>query len=579
MKVLDKDGNDIFARKVENTKGDADDSFVVEGIGKVETMEEECRRLNQGVPEGFSENFYRNSLTGKAKQYEQDNQQRIKRLKVCHVGCKKYLSFFTRYFFKNQYNKKFIMGDHHKQICALLERVLAGEVTKCIINIPPRYGKTELAVKNFIAHGLALNPSAKFIHLSYSKSLALDNSDAVREIIKHKQFRELFPDVLIKAKSDAKEKWVTSAGGGVYATATGGQVTGFGAGEVEDEEVENDGELDLEAFDFLDDQFANVGDSDVYGEKANFAGALIIDDPIKPEDADSELVRNRVNERFDSTIRNRVNSRRTPIIIIMQRLHEDDLCGHILKGEDSAEWTVLSLPALIDEGTDHERALWEHKHDVEELHRQEKLNKVVFQRQMQQKPMPKEGLMYDTFRLYSVLPVTVKSLKKAYIDIADEGDDFLCEIDYIENEEGMYVTNVYYTDEAIGTTQATAARNITMHQLQVVRIEANNGGKGWKDTVERGCRLLKNLKTKFICFTQSGNKAVRIFQWSGIVTNMIYMPIGWEKLWPKFHKDVTQYSKTAKNLHDDAPDCLTGMCEWFGKDRLMENKNWTSGMK
>ena len=82
---------------------------------------------------------------------------------------------FTRYFFKLNYQRKFVIGDHHKQIASVLDRVLSGELKKVIINIAPRYGKTELAVKSFIAEGLALNPKAKFIHLSYSDDLARDN--------------------------------------------------------------------------------------------------------------------------------------------------------------------------------------------------------------------------------------------------------------------------------------------------------------------------------------------------------------------------------------------------------------------
>jgi hypothetical protein len=197
-----------------------------------------------------------------------------------------------------------------------------------IINIAPRYGKTEVAVKNFIAKGLAHNPAAKFIHLSYSDDLALDNSEEVKDIIKSAEYQQLFPEVQIKPGTDSKKKWYTTKGGGVYATAAAGQVTGFGAGKVDDEEVEK----------FFDEI-----------ESEGFGGALVIDDPIKPEDADSELIRERVNNRFDSTIRNRVNSRNTPIIIIMQRLHEHDLCGYLIDNEGT-KWEVLSLPSIKENG-------------------------------------------------------------------------------------------------------------------------------------------------------------------------------------------------------------------------------------
>ena len=83
---------------------------------------------------------------------------------------------FTRFFYKEQFNRKFVVGDHHKKIAEALDKVLSGEITRLMINVAPRYSNTEMAVKNFIAEGLALNPRARFIHLSYSDDLARDNS-------------------------------------------------------------------------------------------------------------------------------------------------------------------------------------------------------------------------------------------------------------------------------------------------------------------------------------------------------------------------------------------------------------------
>lgn len=75
---------------------------------------------------------------------------------------------FTKYFFFEKTKRKFVVNSHHEKICDILDRVIRGELTKVIINLPPRYSKTEIVVKNFIAKGLAINPSSKFIHLSYS---------------------------------------------------------------------------------------------------------------------------------------------------------------------------------------------------------------------------------------------------------------------------------------------------------------------------------------------------------------------------------------------------------------------------
>ncbi|MBQ2047094.1 MAG: hypothetical protein II260_07880, partial [Muribaculaceae bacterium] len=251
---------------------------------------------------------------------------------------------FTRYFF-SQLNagKKFVIGRHHRMICDKLNAVLRGEIKKLIINIAPRYSKTEIAVKNFIAMGLALNPISRFIHLSYSGNLAQDNSIAIKDIINTEEYQRLFT-TRIKQGSDTKSRWDTTEGGGVYATSTLGQVTGFGAGAVGEEQ---------------------------------FSGAIIIDDPIKPEDALSDIEREKVNRRFETTIRNRVNSRDTPIIVIMQRLHENDLCGY-LQSIEGDNWEVLSIPCIQADENGNECALWEFKHSLEELRMIEAANSFVF---------------------------------------------------------------------------------------------------------------------------------------------------------------------------------------------------------
>ena len=273
--------------------------------------------------------------------------------------------FATRYTFFHTEGRKFIIGEHHKLIGSALDKVFSGETKRLIITIAPRYSKTEMAVKTVIAKGMAINPKSKFIHLSYSDNLALDNSERTRDIINEDWYQSLFPYVKIKKDSKAKNKWLTTAGGGVLARSTAGQVTGFGAGNV-DEEDENE---------FISD----------IGNCLDFNGAIIIDDPIKPEDASSSIMRDKVNQRFETTIRSRVNSRNTPIIIIMQRLHKNDLVGY-LQATEPGVWTVLNLPAIITDENGNEAPLYPFKHTLEELYRIRSANRFVFQTQYMQDP-------------------------------------------------------------------------------------------------------------------------------------------------------------------------------------------------
>ena len=328
---------------------------------------------------------------------------------------------------------RFIVGDHHRKICEALDKVVRGEIKRLIINIAPRYGKTELVSKNFIAYGLALNPRSKFIHLSYSDDLVLDNSKEINETVQSDYYQRLFPEVVVESKN--AKKWYTSVGGGLYAVSAAGQVTGFGAGQVNDPYRER-----REMGDFIP------------AWESDFAGAIVIDDPIKPEDALSETIRERVNNRFESTIRNRVNSRNTPIIIIMQRLHEHDLCGYLQEIEPE-EWTVLSLPCIWHDENGQEQPLWEFKHTLEELHKIERSNSFVFETQYMQNPKPLEGLMYGEFKTYDIIPYAASMKRKNYTDTADTGSDYLCSICYTETPIGNFVTDILYTQKPMEYTE------------------------------------------------------------------------------------------------------------------------------
>lgn len=455
---------------------------------------------------------------------------------IKRLVCKEGLLDFTNIMFREKTGHNFIIGKHQRLICNALDKVVAGQTKRLIINIAPRYGKTELVSKMFIAQGLALNPASKFIHLSYSDDLVRDNSREINEMVRSPYFTDLFPEVQV---TDTGAKlWRTSAGGGVYAVAAGGQVTGFGAGQTDDESV-------------LDEMTASG---------AKFAGAIVIDDPLKPDDALSDVAREKVNNRFDSTIRSRVNSRNTPIIIIMQRLHEKDLCGYLLANEPN-EWEVLSLPCLTYDEQGEPHALWELKHNVADLLHLQEVNSYVFETQYQQNPKPREGLMYGSLKEYETLPVGNYVIKN-YTDTADKGDDYLCSICYAEfPDNSCYILDLLYTKKAMEYTEPETARMITRNKVAVAVVEANNGGRGFRRNVERNCREMLNLQTRFEDLTQTQNKDVRIFSHSNEVMNLVYFPVGWQYKWREYYLAMTSYRKEGRNAHDDAPDATTGVVE------------------
>lgn len=426
---------------------------------------------------------------------------------------------------------------------------------------------TELVIKSFISWAFALNPRCRFLHLSYSDILVNDNSDTVRNIMSEELYKMLFPNSALASEKGSAKRWKTKAGGELYAVSTQGQVTGFGAGAVDEEIDKMDGGNDIFVFDDHTNEMLKMIDA-----KTNiFQGAIMIDDPLKADDAASDLVRERINQRFENTIRNRVNSRRTPIIIIMQRLHEHDLCGYLQEIEPDT-WTVLSLPVIqTDPETGEEHALWPMKHNLEELYKLREINPVVFETQYMQNPIPTEGLMYHEFRTYQniELPSGSKANQRwCYVDTADTGSDYLCAICFINTPEMLYVIDVLYTQLPMEKTEVMLAKMLTENSITECLIESNNGGRQFARNVKRITRAtLHNFKTAINTFTQTKNKAARIFSNSALVNSDVAFPENWDKKWREFYNAITTYRKDNKRraAHDDAPDALTGVVEMHSR--------------
>lgn len=242
---------------------------------------------------------------------------------------------------------------HQHSINDALERVFIGQCKRLIINVPPRSGKTEIAVKNFVAWASGHYPDSEWIHASYSKRLAARNTYDMRNYMLDPRYKEIFPALSLRDDGKAKDEFYTTAGGVVYATGAGGTITGYGAGKKRD----------------------------------GFGGAVIIDDPLKADDAHSETMRENVNEWYLSTMQSRLNHPDTPVIIIMQRLHENDLTGFLLNGGSGEVWEHISIPALDAQ----DQSFWEAQLPTERLHQMRTANSMIFAGQYMQSPAPLEG--------------------------------------------------------------------------------------------------------------------------------------------------------------------------------------------
>src|SRR5437867_7557163 len=219
--------------------------------------------------------------------------------------------FAERCFYELNPQAAFLTNWHIEVIAAKLAAVREGKIPRLIINLPPRHLKSLMASIAFPAWCLGHDPSAQILSVSYGQELADKLARDCRSIMMSPWYRRIFPTRLAPHRQ-AVQEFITTRQGYRLATSTGGVLTGRGA--------------DL----------------------------ILIDDPLKPEEALSDARRNATNEWFLSTLYSRLNDKcRGAIVIIMQRLHEDDLVGHVLGQEP---WEVVSFPAIAEADEAHEIA-------------------------------------------------------------------------------------------------------------------------------------------------------------------------------------------------------------------------------
>jgi predicted phage terminase large subunit-like protein len=212
-------------------------------------------------------------------------------------------SYTTRCFAELEGRAPFHPNWHMEVIAAHLQECMKGNIKRLIVNLPPRHLKSLMASAALPAFWLGHRPKASIIHVTYGQALSEKFARDCRTIMTSSWHKALFSTRLTNPRA-ALQEMTTTAGGSRLATSVGGVLTGRGA--------------DL----------------------------IIIDDPLKPDEAVSDTQRKSVNEWFEGTLYSRLNDKSAGVIIvIMQRLHEDDLVGHLVR---QGGWTVLSFPAIAE---------------------------------------------------------------------------------------------------------------------------------------------------------------------------------------------------------------------------------------
>ncbi len=244
---------------------------------------------------------------------------------------------------------------HTRALCDHLEAVERGEIDRLIIQMPPRHGKTLHVSQALPAWVFGRNPRAQIILASYGAELAEENSRKARSFVRS----DVWPfECRVSEESRAQNRWHTDAGGILIATGCEGAVTGRGA---------------------------------------NY---LIIDDPIRDRaEADSELIRKRLWDWWTDVARTRLMPK-ARVILASTRWHFDDLTGRILNTEDGKRWTVLSLPAIAEQGDVLGRkpgeALWPEWFPIDALPSVERgeMSSRSFEALFQQRPSSEQGGLF-----------------------------------------------------------------------------------------------------------------------------------------------------------------------------------------
>lgn len=451
---------------------------------------------------------------------------------------------FARWYFPESEGMEFIEGPHHRVICETLDRVLAGEITRLIVNIPPGYSKTKLAVANFVAKGFHLNPKARFIHATFSDDLARENSDNIKSLMALDGYQAV-RSVDIRHDSSAKDRWKTTAGGGMLAKAAGGPITGFRAG---------------------------------YMDRSVFTGALVIDDPLKPDDAFSPTKRKTVNQRATNTFRSRLAHDDVPIIAIMQRLHSDDFAGHLLTGGTGEKWHHLNLPVLIDNSEPYpvewthgvpikhnlpDGPLWDEKHNEAEIEVL-KADAYTFASQYMQRPVSIEGALFnmDGFKWWVELPPI--QYYSIYADTAQKTGE---RNDYsVIQLWGKAEAGIYLVDQVRGKWEAPQLDDMAMafwkkHQDKRVRgfkVEDKASGTG----------LIQSLKRKgvpVIGIPRDRDKYTRGLDaapW--IATGMVHLPANNEAITVALRAELQMFDGLGTGNDDQVDPLMDAIADMLG---------------
>jgi predicted phage terminase large subunit-like protein len=441
-------------------------------------------------------------------------------------------TFVHRSFRELNPSVQFMPTWHNELIATKLEACLRGEIIRLIINVPPRSLKSLQAAVAFPAFVLGHDPSAQIICASYGQDLANKHSLDSLNLMSSARYQTLFPNTRLSPQKQSLQEFATTQNGFRMATSVGGVLTGRGA------------------------------------------DIIIIDDPLKPDEAVSETQRNAANEWYDHTLYSRLNDKRTGciIIIIMQRLHEDDLVGHVLEQE---QWEHVRLPAIAEEQETHViRSFFGtrtvHRQPGEALHPEREplavlrhirrtIGEYNFAGQYQQQPSPLGGAIVkaEWFRFYtpggqpSKFEIVFQSWDTA--NKSTELSDYSVCTTWGLKRKKLYLLDVYRKRLEFPDLKRAIVRRAAHFRPSNILIEDKASGTALiQDLIRDGIHGITKYEPLM-------DKIMRLNSVSSTIENgFVYLPEQADWLAEYLH-ELTTFPSTK---HDDKADSTSQALDW-----------------
>lgn len=419
---------------------------------------------------------------------------------------------------------------HIDLIAEYLEAARVGELTRLIINMPPRMLKSQCASIAWPAWLLGHDPSARVMAASYSGALAIRHSLDSRQIVASQWYKRIFPKTILARDQNEKHKFMTTRRGFRFATSVGGTAT---------------------------------------GEGGNF---LIIDDPMNPAQAMSANVRAQVKRWYDHTFSTRLNDKKKGVIVlVMQRLHMDDLTAHLL---EKNHFTHLSLPMqapvrvylsfgdmeIVREAGD---LLHPAREDAAQIERAKRdLGAQGFSAQYQQQPLPEEGGMVKRAWLarHTIVPENLRIVQSWDTAIKSEShhDASVC-LTFAEADNISYLIDAQVVRAEYPDLKKLAKKLAVDFGPHAILIEDKASGQ----------QLLQDLRREtalpIVPVKSSDGKITRFAAISAMIeAGRLSLPqhAGWL---PAFESELLEFPH---GRHDDQVDALTQYLDFLRKSQI-----------